>query len=254
MTGVGRQHVTRRVEGRSLPQFAVVLVERGSGWLHTEAGGLQTFAAPALFWLFGNTRHSYGPDESGWDERWALFDGTLVQDFIRLRLAIKAAPLVPLHDLGEMQRLFTMLHSEMLDDTATGQAAAASTLHRIVVRAARQANHQPKTARGSDVQPAIHALRQRATETVDMKGLADEFGMSPASLRRKFVMATGLPPKAFQLRLRLDRAKELLTTSDLSVETVAAAVGFDDPFYFSRLFHDREDCSPSAFRRRHQRG
>ena len=78
--------------------------------------------------------------------------------------------------------------------------------------------------------------------------------MSPATLRRKFLAATGLSPKAYQLRLRIDRAKELLTTTDLSVEAISLDVGVEDSFYFTRLFRYREDCSPTEFRRRHRRG
>jgi len=77
--------------------------------------------------------------------------------------------------------------------------------------------------------------------------------LSPATLRRKFAAATGLAPKAFQLRLRIDCSKELLATSEMSIEAISRRVGIEDTFYFSRLFQDREHCSPSAFRRRHHR-
>ena len=77
--------------------------------------------------------------------------------------------------------------------------------------------------------------------------------MSSATLRRKFALHTGVSPKAFQLRVRLDLAKQLLAATDSPVETVAAAVGIQDAFYFSRLFRNRENCSPSEFRRRHMR-
>ena len=77
--------------------------------------------------------------------------------------------------------------------------------------------------------------------------------MSPATLRRRFALAAGMSPKAFQLRIRLDRAKQMLAASDSSIESIAAAVGIHDAFYFSRLFRDRENCSPSEFRSRHNR-
>ena len=43
---------------------------------------------------------------------------------------------------------------------------------------------------------------------------ADEIGMSSATLRRKFIATIGMPPKAFQLRLWLERAKEMLSLTD----------------------------------------
>jgi AraC family transcriptional regulator of arabinose operon len=253
ITGFGQHSVKSPVRPRILPGFAVVLVERGAGWLQTERTGRLEFSAPALFWLFAHRRHTYGPNEHGWDERWALFNGELVQNFIRLRLMSEEAPLVHLRDLGEMQRLFGSLHTEMLDDTALGQASAASTLHRIVIRVARQASAPEKQPIGTDMAPVIDALRNRALENLDLADFAAQHGMSPATLRRKFLTATGLSPKAYQLRLRIDRAKELLATGELSVEAIASTVGIEDAFYFARLFRDREDCSPSEFRRRYRR-
>ena len=139
VTGIGRHRVTQAITARKLPDFAVVLVEDGQGWLETKVGGRQAIEAPALFWLFPGKTHSYGPDVSGWLERWALFDGALTRDFTRLRLIAEDAPVVPLQDLGEMQRLFDRLHGELSLDTVLSQAEAAATMHRIVVRAARQA-------------------------------------------------------------------------------------------------------------------
>ncbi len=54
--------------------------------------------------------------------------------------------------------------------------------------------------------------------------------------------------------MRLSRAKELLTLTPRSVEDIAATVGFDDPYYFSRLFRRKEGMSPTQFRVQEQAG
>lgn len=77
--------------------------------------------------------------------------------------------------------------------------------------------------------------------------------MSPATLRRRFASRFGVSPKAMQLDIRLDRAKELLASSDDSVELVARTVGFTDAYYFSRVFRGREGRSPSEFRQQNRR-
>ncbi|MBA1141986.1 helix-turn-helix transcriptional regulator [Mesorhizobium neociceri] len=255
VTGIGRHRVTQAITARKLPDFAVVLVEDGQGWLETKAGGRQAVAAPALFWLFPGKTHSYGPNASGWLERWALFDGALTRDFARLRLIAEAAPVVRLSDLSDMQRLFDRLRSELSLDTVLSQAEAAATMHGIVVRAARQAadriNRERDPGLAADIQPMIDELRRCACDSVDLDAFAAKFGMSPATMRRRFALATGMSPKAFQLRIRLDRAKQMLAASDSSVESIAVAVGIHDAFYFFRLFRDRENCSPSEFRSRH---
>ncbi|NKM58968.1 helix-turn-helix domain-containing protein [Rhizobium anhuiense] len=255
VTGSGRQHAHHAVRDRKLPSFAVVLVERGQGWLETAASGRLSLAGPALFWLFPNRAHSYGPDEAGWDERWALFEGSFTRDFVRLRLIAERHPVVALHHLDDVARLFAKLHTDLLDDTNLGQASAALMLHRIVISAARRAASVAGDRRQErpDMAAIVGTLRQRAMQPLDLAAFAAEHGISPATLRRRFTLETGLPPKAFQLRARMDHAKQLLATTDEKIETVAAMIGLDDPFYFSRVFHEREGCSPREFRTRYRR-
>ncbi len=254
VTGSGRQHAMQAVRDRKLPSHAVVLVENGHGFLESEAGGRQSVKSPALFWLFPNRQHSYGPDAEGWSERWALFEGSLVRDFLRLRLISEQNPVVDLRNLDRVQRLFNAIHADLLEDTNLARASAAASLHRIVVLAAQQASKlKPASLEGPDIAEVIEALRRRATQSLDMAAFAAEYRMSPATLRRKVTAEVGLPPKGFQLRVRMDHAKELLATTEDKIETVAAKIGFEDAFYFSRLFHERENCTPREFRARYRR-
>ncbi len=254
VTGSGRQHAMQAVRDRKLPSHAVVLVENGHGFLESEAGGRQSVKSPALFWLFPNRQHSYGPDAEGWSERWALFEGSLVRDFLRLRLISEQNPVVDLRNLDRAQRLFNAIHADLLEDTNLARASAAASLHRIVVLAAQQASKlKPASPEGPDIAEIIEALRRRATQSLDMAAFAAEYRMSPATLRRKVTAEVGLPPKGFQLRVRMDHAKELLATTEDKIETVAAKIGFEDAFYFSRLFHERENCTPREFRARYRR-
>ncbi|NTG47139.1 AraC family transcriptional regulator [Agrobacterium rhizogenes] len=253
--GSGRQHVTHAVKCRKLPSYAVVLVEQGRGFFETDACGRRSVEGPALFWLFPNRQHSYGPDADGWSERWALFEGSFTRDFVRLRLFSERDPVVALRNLDPMQRLFRNLHADLLDDKSLGRASAALALHQIVVLAARQASRATPLRRDTtDIAEIVEVLRKRTMQPLDLAAFAAEHGMSTATLRRKFIEETGLPPKAFQLRMRVDHAKELLATTAETIEIIAAAVGIKDPFYFSRLFHEREGCTPSEFRARYMRG
>ncbi|AYG69081.1 MULTISPECIES: AraC family transcriptional regulator [unclassified Rhizobium] len=254
ITGSGRQHAMHAVKARKLPSYAVVLVENGQGFLETDACGRLDVKGPALFWLFPNRQHSYGPDADGWNERWALFEGSLLRDFLRLRLISEQDPLVNLRNLDRIQRLFGGIHADLLEDSNLARASAAASLHQIVILAAQQASQAtPSLQEGADMAEIVEALRHRATQPLDIAALAAEYGMSPATFRRKIAREVGLPPKGFQLRVRMDHAKELLATTDDKIEIIAAKVGIDDAFYFSRLFHERENCTPREFRSRFRR-
>ena len=60
---------------------------------------------------------------------------------------------------------------------------------------------------------------------------------------------TGMPPLALLIRLRLQRAMDLLQQGNHNVAEAALAVGYDDPFYFSRLFRKHMGMSPSSCRK-----
>jgi AraC-like DNA-binding protein len=60
-------------------------------------------------------------------------------------------------------------------------------------------------------------------------------GLSPSHFRSLFKQTTGLSVNDYQIRSRLDQAKELLIGSDCNVTEAALAAGFTDIYYFSRL-------------------
>lgn len=65
-----------------------------------------------------------------------------------------------------------------------------------------------------------------------------------------FRQLTGLSPCAYQTRIRIDRACDLLVSTTLSISEVAVMVGYNNPLYFSRLFHKLTGHSPTAYKRR----
>ncbi len=250
---VGRHTVRSMIEGRTLQVFAAVLVENGRGTYETQPGGRLACAAPSLLWLPPGIGHTYGPlPGSSWEERWVLFSGPLAGEFLQQKLINPVAPFIALPRNSDVPELFRELHLEVLMRSALGDNAASATLCRLVTRAAIEAElHAPR--RSSHVAEMIGALRERASTQLDLADFAHDFGVSTATLRRRFVAATGVPPKVFQLRVRIDRAKELLATTSEPIESIAAQVGFEDSFYFARVFLQREHLTPSQFRHSNHR-
>jgi AraC family transcriptional regulator, arabinose operon regulatory protein len=250
----GRQKVSARINNRRLKDHAVVFVEKGRGSLTTQMGGTQDVQGPALFWLPLGQIHSYGPDpETSWLERWALFRGTMIADFYTTGIINADRPLVRLSNATEIAHIFAQLQSEMLRRDLQGWAAAASSLHRLIVQASLQSNARKIDASDKTASRLSKLIEAQAFDECSMDEIAGELLLSPATLRRRCIEAHGVAPKQYQIQLRVDRAKELLTMTDKSVEAIAAEVGYGDPFYFSRLFHKHENRSPTEFRKLHAR-
>ena len=91
-------------------------------------------------------------------------------------------------------------------------------------------------------------LRQNYTRPLTVEELAREAGISRSYLYRAFQAEYHCSPSAYLTGLRMERAAELLRRGGLSVGAVAASVGYEDAFYFSRVFKREKGMSPSDYR------
>src|SRR5690606_25707388 len=103
------------------------------------------------------------------------------------------------------------------------------------------------------VRAAQDHLREHFADPVRVTDLARLAGLSPSHFAALFRRATGSGVIEYVKRLRMARARELLVTTGVDVRDIAAAVGYDDPFYFSRQFRAVHGCSPSAYRQNFHR-
>jgi len=97
------------------------------------------------------------------------------------------------------------------------------------------------------VLPALNAIEENLAFRWTRENLAEICYLSPSRFAAVFKEALGVSPIDYILKLRMRRAQLLLANADLSVEQVAAEVGYDDAFYFSRLFKTHYGLSPKKY-------
>ena len=93
-------------------------------------------------------------------------------------------------------------------------------------------------------------LERYRNRPVSLAELARQAGYAPQHLNRVFSKALGVTPLQYLARVKLEHAARLLREGDLKVSAIAQAVGFDDPYYFSRVFAQQFGSSPAEFRAR----
>lgn len=103
------------------------------------------------------------------------------------------------------------------------------------------------------VQQAVDCLAERCHETVTPQQLADVLHVSYRTLHRRFHAATGVPPLSFLQSLRVEKAKELLEGTRLSLEQIVEQIGYSDASAFRRLFLRQVGLSPAQYRQRFRR-
>jgi len=80
--------------------------------------------------------------------------------------------------------------------------------------------------------------------------MASYSGLPERSFKRRFARATGMSPLEYVQTLRIEESKQILETTDLSVEAVAAQVGYEDSSFFGRLFRRTVGLTPAQYRKR----
>lgn len=103
-----------------------------------------------------------------------------------------------------------------------------------------------------DIREAAEWIREHAFGQLHISRFADSKGWSPVQMTRKFYAAFGQTPSHYLTSLRLQKAKALLLESDMTLDDIAAACGYESGFYLSRLFSKKTNMSPSAYRKLHR--
>jgi AraC-like DNA-binding protein len=100
------------------------------------------------------------------------------------------------------------------------------------------------------VQAAVDFMHSNFQRTITLTEIAEAINVSDDHLSRVFKIETGFSPIDYLIRVRLDKARQLLKTSFLSVKEVMAAVGYNSKGHFSKHFKRRFGVTPSEYRRR----
>jgi AraC-like DNA-binding protein len=98
------------------------------------------------------------------------------------------------------------------------------------------------------IQESIAYMREHLNQPLHIAKLAHMAHISPSHFFVLFKRWSGFSPIEYFNRLRMRQAGILLTTTALNVKEIAAALGYDDPFYFSRMFKSVHGLAPSAYR------
>lgn len=201
-----------------------------------------------------NIPHHYSTKEKdAWTIYWVHFDGSKVE-FLNSGFG-KRATLQAHHTMDEDFRISLfkdLIHTLSMGYVKTHLEYASLSFQRLLASFLYpdQFMHHQNVKDKDIISKNISFMKAHVDEALTLKELADHAGLSIAHYSKLFTLKTGFSPIDHFIQLKIQYACQLLDISQLYVKEVAHKVGYQDPYYFSRIFKKVMQMSPLEYRKR----
>ena len=114
-------------------------------------------------------------------------------------------------------------------------------------------SYLPLYSKNVYVEGTLRIMEERFSEPLKLKNIADELHINSSYLSRLIASETGISFSSCLSYIRINHAKKLLQSTDLSVEEIGSRCGFCNASHFVKLFHNNEGMTPLQYRNFHRK-
>ena len=234
--------------------WGLQFVWKGDLFLRAGEGKKVFYTAPSAFITFPGKPFTYGtPPGKTRNHAYCCFRGKKVEEYIKKGLLAlrEENPLIPIADSQFFLEKFRLLVRELRIPGAFHHGRSVLMLEELLLT--MQESGSLSSTKGSTHFPGLRLLQERVAAAPekewDFPCEAARLSLSYSHFRFLFKELTGHSPWNYLLECRLRKGEELLLSTPLRVNEIAAECAFEDEFHFSRSFRRSRGLSPSIFRR-----
>lgn len=240
--------------GRTLNEYQILYLVEGKGIFQSAHVGPTEIQTGDMFVLFPGEWHSYYPLKgTQWKSYWIGFKGKNMDDRVKAGFLSPEKPIYKVGFTESIIRLYRDAYRTAVEEVANSQQIMAGMVNFLIGLMYAFERNKQLTHDKIHVD-VINRARLRIRESLEseltIQQIADECGISYSNFRKLFKEYTGIAPALYQQELRIQRAKELLSATDLSVKEIAYRLNFDSSDYFSSKFKAKVGMSPGEYRRK----
>jgi len=219
----------------------------GHGYI--EEAGKRTPLSPNSFYILSkNSPHHYGSiAKKPWSIYWVHFNGKTAK-LLYKRYAESGYPNVLAYDKTRIERfnyLIKTLHEDFNE-------VAMDLLYINLLNFITSFTHvegNKEDFPDDIISKTISFMKDHVNETFQIKDFAASANYSVTRFSQLFKARTGYAPMGYFLHLKIQSACQYLSFSKMNVKEIAQVHGFNDPYYFSRIFKSITEKSPLSYRR-----
>ena len=240
-------------KGRELNEYQMLYLIEGEGLFKSAHQPETRIKEGDIYLVFPGEWHSYHPlEDVGWKSYWIGFKGQNMD--VRVKNGF-LSPEKPIYHVGfndQIVGLYRNAYEEAINEAAYSQQLLAGIVnHLIGMMYSLERNISLGLYKGhvEMINRARLRIREAVETNLTIQQIADEMGVGYSNFRKLFKEYAGISPSLYQQDLKLQRAKELLSTTDMSIKEIAYKLNFDSPDYFSAKFKIKTGRKPSELRR-----
>jgi len=238
---------------RRLEEYQVIYITNGQGIFESENFPQAKVKAGTLIILFPNEKHRYKPDSNtGWDEYWVGVKGPIIDNLLS---AGYLSPDNPCHYIGFNDGIISLynLIIEKTKQERSGYQPLISgiflhllgTCHSIIKQSGVESSEEEII-----IDRARLLFRSNINNAYSPEQAAQDLNVGYSWFRKRFKSYTGLSPGQYYLQLKIEKAKEFLTSSNMRIKEISIELNFDSILYFSKIFKEKTGFNPTDYRKR----
>lgn len=228
----------------------ILLCIAGKGSL-TVGNKTYTIKQHQIVFLPKGTAHKYQADHvEPWSIYWAHLQGHLFDEFMDIIGVNNQNPILDLTSPDKIVEEFdALIQSRYLGYQLNRFFVASNMLKKILSLISLQTPIVNIQAERHFSEHSIHAFFEENVENLlTLDDMASYFGMSKFYFAKKFQLLMNNSPVKYFLDMKVQYACKLLDSTELNIKTISKTVGYEDQYYFSRLFKSTMGLSPTQYR------
>jgi AraC family transcriptional regulator of arabinose operon len=243
-------HYRERATGTD--EHILIFCVAGTGWYEIN-GQHQMLEANQALLIPRHTPHVYGTDPADpWSIHWVHFVGTEADFFIHHLPLGEHKLLVDPQCIAAAEQLFRDCYESFGGGFILHRLIyCAQILRHLLALLFFNNNYFSPVQRAShtqSIETTLLFLREHIHASLTLQAMADHAGLSVSHFSFIFRQQTGYSPMDYFIHLKIQHACTLLSLTAKTIHEIAYEIGYDDPYYFSRIFKKVIGVSPRHYR------
>ncbi len=240
-----------RLRPQGSPQYILIYCIKGNGWISINSKKI-IVCENHYFIIPENTPHSYASSKQNpWTIYWIHFSGKSASVFANKDDCAQSINPSSIDRIEERLQLFEEIISNLKMGYTIDNVNYANIclLHFLAsFQYLSQYRQVRKTNKNDIIENSMIYMKNHLYIRLTLEDLAKQAQLSVSHYSLLFRKKTGQAPLSYLIQLKIQLACQLLDHTKLSISKVANKVGYDDPYYFSRIFRKTMGESPKTYR------